>query len=92
MRTQQPRRSRATSPDHASVRVDPTAATDALSAALVAATGEPLNAEQRECLLDPARADEARDMLDDMRDRMGLADEAHAAARTLVAALQRFGV
>ena len=57
----------------------------ALSSALVAATGEPLNDEQRACLLDPARADEARDMLDDMRDRMGLTDEACAAAHALIA-------
>jgi len=43
---------------------------DALDAAMRARTGEGLCAEQREVLLDPARTDEAHDMLADMQARM----------------------
>jgi hypothetical protein len=43
-----------------------------ISAALVAAGFAPLNEEQIECLGDPDRADEAADMLDDFKARLGL--------------------
>jgi hypothetical protein len=52
-----------------------------LDATMLRLYGEPLNPDQRGCLTDPARADEARDMLDDMQARMGIpADVTGAAA------------
>lgn len=43
-----------------------------LDADLIRIYGEGLNDEQRACLLDPERYDEALDMLDDMEARMGV--------------------
>lgn len=46
-----------------------------INADLIAKTGVAINAEQIKCLRDPARYDEAIDMIDDMECRIGISPE-----------------